>query len=828
MFKHNIISKYFPMKKSIVFFFMLLCSIVSAYAQSSMSDDQVIKFVLKEQEKGTKQQDIAVKLVQRGVTTEQMQRVRKKAERLKNKQGLGTTENALFSKEEVTRLRKTKSEENINEVITHLMADTAKIEQSRIIFGHELFQSKDLTFEPAMNIATPNNYVIGAGDNIFVDIYGASQKTAECIVSPDGYIVIEEFGPVQVAGLTVEQANKRVRSKLGSRYANSSIQLSVGQTRTISVNVMGEVVNPGTYTLSAFATVFHALYMAGGPSEIGTLRNIKVYRSNRLVSTVDVYDYILNGKLSGNIRLQDDDVITVGAYDCLVNITGKVKRPMFYEMKRNESMKTLINYAGGFSGDAYRKSVRVVRKEGTQFSVFTVGEFDMASFRLADEDSVSVDSILPRYSNMVEVKGAVFRPGMFQLGEQINSVKSLLEAAEGVTEEAFLNHAVMHRMKADRTLEVLSVDLESLLNGTIADIPLRNEDVLFVPSRQEFMVEQTLTIKGEVHYPGVYQYAENETLEDFVLQAGGLTESASAVNVTVSRRTKNPKANARDSILSQTFTFSLKDGFVINGEPGFHLQPFDEVYVHRSPGYNYQKNVQIEGQVMFAGTYTLSKQDERLSDLVKKAGGVSQTAYIGGARLERKMNEAERLRYEESLKMQMQQQEITMMEMAMRSGRSISDISTALALKTEREVVPEYYSVGIELDKALKNPGCDADLVLREGDRLIIPTYTGTVKISGEVRYPNTVGFQKGKKAKYYINQAGGFSNVAKKKQAYVVYMNGDVATVKSGAKIMPGCEIVVPQRSINKMTTSETIALGTGIASVTMMLVTLINTLSK
>ena len=816
------------MKKSIVFFLMLLCSIVSAYAQSSMSDDQVIKFVLKEQEKGTKQQDIAVKLVQRGVTTEQMQRVRKKAERLKNKQGLGTTEGALFNKEEVTRLRKTKSEENINDVITHLMADTARIEQSRIIFGHDLFQSKDLTFEPAMNIATPNNYVIGAGDNIFVDIYGASQKTAECIVSPDGYIVIEEFGPVQVAGLTVEQANKRVRSKLGSRYANSSIQLSVGQTRTISVNVMGEVVNPGTYTLSAFATVFHALYMAGGPSEIGTLRNIKVYRSNRLVSTVDVYDYILNGKLSGNIRLQDDDVITVGAYDCLVNITGKVKRPMFYEMKRNESMKTLINYAGGFSGDAYRKSVRVVRKEGTQFSVFTVGEFDMASFRLADEDSVSVDSVLARYSNMVEVKGAVFRPGMFQLGEQINSVKSLLEAAEGVTEEAFLKHAVMHRMKADRTLEVLAVDLEGLLNGTIADIPLRNEDVLFVPSRQEFMVEQTLTIKGEVHYPGVYQYAENETLEDFVLQAGGLTESASAVNVTVSRRTKNPKANAQDSILSQTFTFSLKDGFVINGEPGFHLQPFDEVYVHKSPGYNHQQNVQIEGQVMFAGTYTLSKTDERLSDLVKKAGGISHTAYVEGARLERKMNEAERLRYEESLKMQMQQQEINMMEMAMRSGRPISDISTALALKTENEVIPEYYSVGIELDKALKNPGGDADIVLREGDRLTIPVYTGTVKISGEVRYPNTVGYQKGKKAKYYINQAGGFSNVAKKKQAYVVYMNGDVATVKSGAKIMPGCEIVVPQRSINKMTTSETIALATGISSVTMMLVTLINTLTK
>ena len=815
------------MKRYLLFVVLFVSCLLAAHAQSAMSDDQVIKFVMKEQQKGTKQQDIAVKLIQRGVTTEQMRRVQKKAERLKNKQGLGTTETGLFTEEEKTRLRKTKSEENITEVINHLMEDTTKVEQTRVIFGHDLFQSKDLTFEPAMNIATPNNYVIGPGDEVFVDIYGASQKNVSDKVSPDGYVVIEDFGPVQVAGLTVEQANKRLRSQMGERYSNSQIRLSVGQTRTISVNVMGEVQNPGTYTLSAFATVFHALYMAGGPTEIGTLRSIKVYRNNRLLSTVDVYDYILNGKLSGNVRLQDDDVIAVGTYDCLVNVTGKVKRPMFYEMKRNESMKTLIDYTGGFTGDAYRKSVRVVRKEGTQYSVFTVGEFDMASFRLADEDSVSVDSILPRYSNMVEVKGAVFRPGMFQLGGQVTSVKSLLEAAEGVTEDAFTKHGVMHRMKNDRTLEALSVDIEGILNGTVADIPLRNEDVLYVPSRQDAMAERTITIKGEVRYPGTYQYADNETLEDFVLQAGGLTESASMVNVFVARRMVNQRAQSRDSVLSQTFSFSLKDGFVIDGENGFVLQPFDEVYVRKSPGYFEQQNVTVEGQVVFGGTYALSKQNERLSDLIAKAGGFTSLAYVEGAKLERRMNESERQRYEEAIRMQRKQEQITLLEMAMKSGRNIADLKAWQDMEQEIDV-PEYYPVGINLEKALKNPGSDADIVLREGDRLVVPLFTNTVKISGEVLYENTVGFMKGKKAKYYINQAGGYSNLAKKNRAYIIYQNGDVATVKSGAKIMPGCEIVVPQKSMNKLSTTETMALGTGIVSIGMMVVTLVNALSK
>ena len=694
------------------------------------------------------------------------------------------------------------------------------------IFGHDLFNNEDLTFEPAVNFATPKNYVLGPGDEVYIDIYGASQKSIQETITPDGCVVIEDFGPIQLSGLTVEQASSRVRSQLGARYGNSNIKLSLGQTRTITVNVMGEVKTPGSFTLSAFATVFHALYMAGGPNEIGTLRNIKIYRNNRLVSTVDVYDYILNGKLSGNITLSDNDVITVGAYDCMVSVTGRVKRPMYYEMKRTESVKSLLDYAGGFAGDAYRKSVRVIRKEGSRYSVFNVGEFDMASFRMADADSITVDSILPRYNNMVEVKGAVFRPGMYQLGEHTNSVKSLLEQAEGVTEEAFTPHAVMHRMRPDRTLEVISVDVDGIMSGEVADIILQNEDVLFIPTKQDVQEEQTITIHGEVQYPGVYTYAANETLEDFVLQAGGLKESASMVNVFVSRRIIDPKATTTDSIIGQSFNFALKDGFVIDGEAGFHLQPFDEVFVRKSPGYKVQQNVTVEGEVLFSGDYTLTKQNERLSDLVKKAGGVTNIAYVEGARLERKLNESERMRYEESIKMQRQQMEATMMEQALKSGRSVSEIQSTTTATQEKLQIPEYYPVGIELEKALANPGSDDDLVLREGDRLIVPTFTSTVKINGEVMYPNTVGYKPGKGVKYYINLAGGYSSKAKKGKTYIIYMNGDVAKVGSGTKVLPGCEIVVPQKAITKMTTAEMVTVGTGIASVATMIATLANLL--
>ncbi|MDE6689804.1 MAG: SLBB domain-containing protein, partial [Prevotella sp.] len=661
------------MRRFVLFLLLVILAGGQSFAQSGMTDQQVTAYILEESDKGTSQSEIVTRLMQRGVTVQQLQRVKRKYEQQKKQGNLGSVENSedrlrtnnaqqqtlknantgISSNNSSLRIqgsqnvRHTYDEDDPEYMLMQaemggmLPVDSIALleqilEQQRKektrIFGHDIFNNENLSFEPNMNIATPRDYRLGPGDVVIVDIYGASQESQTLTVSPDGDINIDGFGPIQVNGLTVAQANSLLRSQLGARYSSSQIRLTVGQTKTIIVNVMGEVKAPGTYTLSAFSTVFNALYMAGGITDIGTLRNIKVYRDNRLISTVDVYNYILNGQATGNVRLTDNDVIIVGSYDCLVNITGKVKRPMFYEMKTDESLHSLLKYAGGFTGDAYKKSVRVIRKAGAQYSVHTINEFDLGAFHMADGDSVNVDSVVKRYSNMVEVKGAVFRPGMYELGSNITTVRSLIEAAEGVTEDAFTAHAIMHRMKADRSLEMKAVDIAGILEGRVADIPLRNEDVLFIPSQEEVRMKQTLTIHGEVQNPGIYKYADNETVEDFIMQAGGLTETAAAVNVLVSRRVFNPKATTKDSITAQSFTFTLKDGFVIDGEEDFKLQPFDEVYVRQSPGYGQQRNVSIEGEVLFSGNYPLTKENERLSDLVKKSGGFTKLAYIGGAR----------------------------------------------------------------------------------------------------------------------------------------------------------------------------------------------------
>lgn len=848
------------MRKYFLLLTMMFFASHFAMAQSTMTDQQLVSFILEEKEKGSSQSEIVTKLIQRGVDVQQIQRVRRKYERQIKQSGMGAVADEAMSKAE-DRMRSNNGQTrktgtntttasnrrnsgdpsstsyrvsgNINSQTATNMDDPdfmlmqaelgglmpidsiALLEQlleerskaKRKIFGHDLFNNEELSFEPNMNIATPQNYLLGPGDVVSIDIYGASQESITETITPDGYVTVEGFGPIQLAGLTVQQAQARLRSQLGSRYQSSQIRMGVGQTRTITINIAGEVKMPGTYTMSAFATVFNALYMAGGVNDLGTLRNIKVYRNNRLISTVDIYDYIINGKATGNVRLTDNDMIIVDAYDCLVSIDGRVKRPMYYEMKQGESMKSLLKYAGGFAGDAYRNSVRVIRRSGALYSVHTVNEFDMGSFHMADGDSVTVDSIVKRFSNMAEVKGAVFRPGPYQIGGELTTVRSLIEQA-GLTEDAFTAHAVMHRMKEDRTLEVLSVDIASIMDGSVPDVVLRNEDVLYVPSRKEVTENQTLTIHGEVQYPGIYKYAENETIEDFILQAGGLTDAASTAKVDVARRVVDPSATSSLDSIAQTFSFALKDGFVIDGDQAFHLEPFDEVYVRKSPGYSPQQNVIVEGEVLFEGTYTLSKKSERLSEVIKKAGGLSKTAFASGARLLRQRTPEELARQE------------ALREAAKRSsGKDSIDINKIDMSAT--------YPVGINLKEALAHPGSDADVVLREGDRIIVPEYSGTVKINGEVMYPNTVGFVEGMSLKDYINQAGGYNDNARKRQTYIIYMNGNVAKANRKHKPAPGCEIVVPTKTKgNRLSTAEILTIGTSTASIATMIATLVNIL--
>ena len=841
------------MKRLTTLMISLLLMAATGWAQSGMTDNQVMDYVIEQNAKGVSRQQIVTQLMQRGVTMEQLQRLRKKYQRQMQNGALGAEDITAGSKDVKKRMREANGEKRqdivdkekrnvspyrvkdgrkktkqntydendkefteFDDAVDFMMPDSLKYfyddfekekEPKRKIFGHDIFNNKDLTFESSMNLATPQNYRLGPGDEVNIDISGASQESITETISPDGYVTVEDIGIIQLGGLSVSQAKAKLRSVLGPRYQGSHIELTVGQTRTITISVIGEVKMPGTYTMSAFATVYNALYMAGGPNEIGTLRNVKVYRNGRLLSNVDVYDFLLNGKLTGDVRLQDNDIVTVGPYEALVNIAGKIKRPMFYEMKKTESAATLLRYAGGFTGDAYTKAIRIHRKAGQMYSVFNVGEFDLNDFKLMDEDSVSVDSTLNRYQNTVEVKGAVFRPGMYQVGGQICTVKALIEAADGLTENAIGQHAVMHRMKKDRTLEVKSVDILGILEGNVPDIELRNEDVIYIGSREEEKEDQTITIHGEVNYPGVYKFASNETIEDLVLQAGGLTNAASLAKVDVSRRIIEPNATEAGDTLAFTYSFSLNPDFTIpQGETPFTLQPYDEVYIRRSPNYNEQQNVTIEGEVQFRGNYTLTSSNQRLSEIIKQAGGLTKRAYPEGAKLLRQMTQEEREMME------------TMLRTAQRnSGNDSIDVKKLLTLTT--------FPVAIELDKALANPGSDDDPYLREGDRIVVPRYTSTVSINGEVLYPNTVRYKAGENADYYLDLAGGVSSTGKRSQTIIIYMNGMVAKADRKHRPKPGCQIVVPTKSRRRaLGLTEWLSIGTSTASIATMIATIAN----
>ena len=810
-----------------MFVFLSVLTATMVYGQG-MSDTQVLQSIMKEKKAGTADNEIATKLLKQGATIDQIQRLRQKySKQLESRSLAGAADKAIGDASNRMRVnngplreatdasqkqsltQRVPSELLYGEAYPLTVDSLAEQETTgKKVFGRDIFNNKSLTFEPQMNIATPQNYVLGPGDQLIIDVYGASQETVTLTVSPDGDITVPDFGPVHVSGLTVSAAQSRIRSRLGNYFESSNIKATLGQTRTIMVNVMGEVKTPGTYTLSAFATVFHALYMAGGVSDLGTLRNIKVFRQGKLISTVDIYEFILNGRLAGNVRLADNDVVQVGTYDCIVDITGRVKRPMAYAMRKNESLSTLLKYSGGFAGDAYKKSLRVLRKSGRMKSVYNVEEFEMADFKVADCDSVIVDSIIDRFENMVEVKGAVFRPGLYRLGDKITSVRTLIENADGLTEEAMLSRAVMRRMKANRTQEVISVDLEGIMNGSAADIPLENEDVLFIPTLAEHLNLRTLTIDGEVIFPGTYEYAAGMTLEDLILQAGGLTDAASTVKVDVSRRIHNPEAYEADMEIAKTFSFPLKKNFAEDGDRSFTLEPYDIVQVRKSPVYQDPIRVSVEGEVAFEGRYTMEQKNQRLSDVIKSAGGVIPGGDIRGARLVRKMSEDEKARMQ------------AVIQLARQSATDKDSINL------EQLALQEEYTVGIHLDEALANPGSTQDIELMDGDRLIVPRFNHTVRISGSVNAPNTVAYAEGEKYKYYIRQAGGFGERAKKRHAYIVYQNGTIAVAKN-AKVEPGCEIVVPTKAPRDASAlQQWLSIGTTAASLTTMFATIYNIL--
>lgn len=783
-------------------------------AQSSMTDQQVLEYVKQGMSEGKDQRQMATELARRGVTREQAERVKKLYEQ---EQGVSTSKMSGTEQNEA-RLREATQEESTTSVLENPQPDSRELAQENQVFGRNIFNTRNLTFEPSVNLATPPNYRLGPGDEVIIDIWGTSQNTIRQQISPDGTINIEKIGPVNLSGMTVSEANEYLKRVLGKTYSGLDapdgtleIRLTLGNARTIQINVMGEVVQPGTYALSSFSTVFHALYRAGGVNQIGSLRNVQVTRNGKTVAKVDVYDFIMKGKTQDDIRLQEGDVIIVPAYEALVQISGNVKRPMKFEMKKNETLATLINYAGGFSADAYTRSLRVVRQNGEEYEINTVKEIDYSAYPMRNGDVVTAEAILNRFTNKLEVRGAVYRPGIYQLNGEINTVRALVNEAKGLMGDAFTNRAVLQREREDLTTEIISVDVRSIMAGTSPDIPLQKNDILYIPSIHDLEDRGDVTIFGEVAKPDSYSYSDNMTLEDLIIRAGGLRESASTVRVDVSRRIKDPKSTHSTDSIGQMFTFALKDGFVIDGEQGFTLQPYDQVFVRRSPGYQAQQNVQVTGEVIFGGTYAMTTTEERLSDLVKKAGGATPKAYLRGAKLIRVANDEEKKRMRDVIDLMNRQ-----------FGKAMMD---SLDIRVE-----DTFSVGIDLEKAMAQPGSEYDLVLREGDVLDVPKLNNTVKVNGAVMMPNTVGYLSDKNANYYLDQAGGYALNAKKSKKFVIYMNGQVARIKgrSKDKIEPGCEIIVPSKKNKRVNVGEILGYASSFGSLATMFATISNLIKK
>ena len=800
------------MKKILILMFIALCS-VQANAQA-MSDKAVIQYAKNGVNQGKSQKQLYQELLLKGVTKDQMLRIKEEYERQQAK----TNEVRAEQKADTQRVNPEKRDDS-EKAQNNNMREAAPVGNIKV-FGRDIFNNSNLTFEPSLNIATPVDYRLGPGDQLVIEVWGASQANITQKVTPDGYITIPDVGPIQVNGLTVQAASNKIRAKLSKIYSgmgttnvdlSTDVKVSLGQIRTIQVNIMGEVAQPGTYALSSFSTVFHALYKAGGISQLGSLRNIKVVRGGRTVATVDVYDYILHGRSHSDIRLQEGDVILASPYDALVLVKGKIKRPMYYEMKRTESIRTLIDYAGGFTNDAYTSAVTVERNDEKERTICSVDDMNYGVFKVKDGDVVSVGAILDRYNNRIEIKGAVYRPGFYELGKEISTVRDLITKADGLLEDAFTNRAVLHRENLDKTLEIISVNVKGVLDGTEPDITLQRNDVLFIPSKYDLEAKGTVEISGEVYSPGIFPYAENTKLEDLIIMAGGLTESASKVRVDIARRLNDPNSTKKQKEISKMFSFAVKDGFVVEGDPGFILEPYDQVFVRRSPGYTPKVNVSITGEVEFEGSYALNERNERLSDLIARAGGLTGFAYLKGARLERQLSEEEYLQAKELLTM-------------VASNNQISGNDSIII-----PAVSRTYTVAIDLEKIMSNPHSSLDPVLQDGDAVIIPQLMTTVQVTGSVRKPNSVVYNPDMKLKDYISEAGGYAERARKSGTFILYPNGHIKELgrnASAKEIVGGAKIIVPQKGRSQWNLGTTLSSITTSVSMLAVIASLINTM--
>lgn len=804
------------MSKKLAILAAALLFFAGVQAHAQMTDTAIIQYLTEGVASGKSEAQLGNELLSKGVSVSQIQRLLKV---YKSGNAVMYTARPTNKLDDVRPERKAQTDDA--EQVNTIPADTtaASMTDDAIrIYGHDVFTNRKLSFEPNVNSATPDDYVLGPGDEVVIDIWGVNEATIRQTISPEGRIIVSQIGAIDLAGLTIKAATKKIRAAFAKRYAGiggsnpaSEVSVTLGNIRTIQVNVLGAVKVPGTYRLSSFSTVFNALYNAGGVTPEGSLRAVQVLRGGEVFAVVDTYSFLFSGIQANNVPLKEGDVVMVPAYTNLVSIDGGVKRPMYYEMLDGEPLSKLVEYAGGLTGDAFEDAINVVRRSGSSVSIHTLTKAEAQTFAMRDRDSVSVavNANEALYTNKVEIRGAVYRPGSFELGGGIATVRQLIANAGGLLEDAFTARAQIIREKPDRTLEILAIPLGAIVDGTAQDVMLRRSDIVVVSSSLDVVERGDFTITGYVVNPGAYQYADNTTVEDLILLAGGLSEGASTVKVDVARRIQSTDSMAALDTLAQVFTFGIKDGLMVDGEPDFCLQPYDIVSVRKSPTYVEQRNVTLTGEVSFPGQYTLVSNNERLSDLLQRAGGPTPNANVHGAMLKRKITQ-----YERNVR-------ISMGRMATQNmGKDTSLV--------DKIKVDEIYTVGLELDKALASPGSEYDVILRDGDELIIPEVASTVRIQGEVLYPNTVHYISGKPVSYYVHQAGGYADKARRSKVYVIYMNGKVAT-GGLARIEPGCEIVVPnKRERQKLSGAEIASIGSSTASMAAVIISIITNLNR
>lgn len=773
-----------------------------------LSDAQVLQLIKRAESSGMSQQQLESEALRRGMPYSEILKLRERVAKLSSSQPTEekTTpqERSLFAGEELSQ-RKDDVEPKDS------------LPKTRI-FGMELFQRENLSFAPSLNVPTPRHYILGAGDQLLVDVWGASQERYELTVSPDGFVRVDNLGNIKVGGLTIEKASELLISRLGSIYSglrgsqpNTFAQVSLGSIRSIKVTIAGEAYMPGTYTLPALATAFNALYMAGGPNEQGSLRQIRIIRDQQTLATIDLYDFLVHGHAQSNIRLQDEDIILIPPYGQRVVLEGLAKRPAIYELKEGETLDDLLTISGGLTAGAYSQRLKVFRKTDSQHQILDVEKLLFTSFRMRDGDSLFVEPVLDRFENRLSVRGAVFRPGEYAYRPGMR-LTDLIQQADGLREDAFLPRVSIYRRMNNLRIEVHAVDMQMILEGKNEDPLLKEEDVVNVSSIFDLEELKHVQILGEVGKPGMYAYKEQITLGELIRKSEGLLESASLARVEVARRITSRESMRPGIQIAEVFSFPLDKNLILEDQAAsFVLRPFDIVFVRRSPGYMVQQLVKVEGEVSFPGEYAITRKNEKISDLVKRSGGLTDDAYLPGATLLRKVEET---REERQKRLQALQR-------------------NELGIEIEQEVEEEWQSIGIDLSKILSNPNTKDNLILMDGDILRIPQQLQTVRVNGALLYPVTVRYQSRMGVRRYVSQAGGFADNAKRNRVYVVYANGSVdrtrnfLVFKTYPGVEPGAEIIVPQKPEKEgRGLQETIAISSAITSMALIVVTIVNQL--